>query len=105
MGKKMRRLNRQLALLLVSAVLIGMSVMENSTVSNAAISASEEKNARVSYGLNNPRTDSDGTTTWDCVWFGNYWQEDTNKDGIADKNDEKKPIKWSGWQRCVFVGG
>ena len=26
------------------------------------------------YGLNNPTTDSNGVTTWDCVYFGNYWQ-------------------------------
>ena len=26
------------------------------------------------YGLNNPTTDSKGVTTWDCVYFGNYWQ-------------------------------
>ena len=32
--------------------------------------------------------------TWDCVWFGNYWQEDTNGDGRADQKDEKKPIRW-----------
>ncbi len=37
---------------------------------------------------------SKGITTWDCVYFGNYWQEDTNKDGRADKKDKKQPIKW-----------
>ena len=46
------------------------------------------------YGLNNPTTDSNGVTTWDCVYFGNYWQNDTNGDGVADENDEKQPIKW-----------
>ena len=40
-------------------------------------------------------------TTWDCVWFGNYWQNDTNGDGVADKNDEKEPIKW----RVLSVDG
>ena len=40
-------------------------------------------------------------TTWDCVWFGNYWQEDTNGDGKADKNDKKTPIKW----RVLSVDG
>ena len=34
------------------------------------------------------------STVWDCIWFGNYWQDDTNKNGKADKNDEKQPIKW-----------
>lgn len=44
------------------------------------------------YGLLNPVTS--GRTTWDCIWFGNYWQNDTNKDGKADKRDAKEPIKW-----------
>ena len=42
----------------------------------------------------NPVRNSDGRITWDCVWFGNYWQNDTNGDGIADMNDAKEPIKW-----------
>ena len=37
---------------------------------------------------------SDDVAEWDCIWFGNYWQEDTNGDGKADKNDAKQPIKW-----------
>ena len=52
-------------------------------------------------GLNNPTTDSNGVTTWDCVYFGNYWQNDTNGDGVADENDEKQPIKW----RVLSVSG
>lgn len=31
------------------------------------------------------------------IEFGNYWQEDTNGDGVADKNDEKTPIRWIKW--------
>ncbi len=54
-----------------------------------------------SYGLSAPSTGSDGTETWDCVWFGRYWQGDTNGDGKADKNDEKQPIKW----RVLSVDG
>ncbi len=26
--------------------------------------------------------------------FGNYWQEDTNGDGVADQSDDKQPIEW-----------
>ncbi len=44
---------------------------------------------------------TDNKVEWDCVWFGNYWQEDTNGDGKADKNDEKQPIKW----RVLSVDG
>lgn len=53
------------------------------------------------YGISNPRIESDGTVTWNCVYFGNYWQNDTNGDGIADENDEKEPIKW----RVLSVDG
>ena len=55
----------------------------------------------VDYELKNPVIDSDGVTTWDCVYFGNYWQEDTNDDGVADEKDEKQPIKW----RVLSVDG
>ncbi len=56
--------------------------------------------ANTSHGLSNPRNEN-GTVTWDCVYFGNYWQNDTNGDGVADKNDEKEPIKW----RVLSVDG
>lgn len=41
--------------------------------------------------LQNPRVEMN---TCDTVYFGNYWQEDTNGDGVADQNDEKTPIRW-----------
>ena len=50
--------------------------------------------------LHNPVTE-DGVTTWDCIYFGNYWQSDTNGDGVADKNDAREPIKW----RVLAVDG
>lgn len=53
------------------------------------------------HGLSNPRVAQDNTVTWDCVYFGNYWQNDTNGDGKADQNDEKEPIKW----RILSVDG
>ena len=43
------------------------------------------------YGLRSPRV---AIQTRETVYFGNYWQEDTNGDGVADKNDEKMPIQW-----------
>lgn len=55
----------------------------------------------IQKGLSNPRIDADGVTTWDCVWFGNYWQEDKNEDGETDQNDAKTPIKW----RVLSVDG
>ena len=47
-----------------------------------------------SGSYNNPVVISDDTMQYDCVWFGNYWQNDTNGDGVADTGDEKEPIKW-----------
>lgn len=44
--------------------------------------------------LRNPIT-KDGVSTWDCIWFGEYWQnKDSNGDGAVDRKDEKEPIKW-----------
>lgn len=57
--------------------------------------------AASAYNLKNPTTDSNGVSTWDCIYFGNYWQNDTNGDGTADRNDEKQPIKW----RVLSVNG
>lgn len=81
---------RSLALFLVSALLAGGLPLSGSASVQAA-----------SHNLNNPTTDADGVTTWNCIWFGNYWQEDTNGDGEADKNDAKTPIKW----RVLSVDG
>ena len=52
------------------------------------------------YNLSNPVI-KDGVTTWDCIYFGNYLQDDTNKDGTIDETDEKQPIKW----RVLSVDG
>lgn len=71
-----------------------LSGTENLFTSKNAMAASD-------YNLNNPTTDSNGVSTWDCIYFGNYWQDDTNGDGTADRNDEKKPIKW----RVLSVNG
>ena len=53
------------------------------------------------YNLSNPTTDSSDLSTWDCIYFGHYWQDDTNGDGSADRNDEKQQIKW----RVLSVDG
>ena len=44
------------------------------------------------YDLNNPIIDSDGVTTWDCVWFGYYRQSSKNV---------REAIKW----RVLSVDG
>ncbi len=96
-----KRMKRKVALLVIAALLFGILPMGSPITGKAEASVSAGKTARAGYSLNNPRTDSDGVVTWDCVWFGNYWQEDTNGDGKADKSDAKKPIKW----RVLSVNG
>lgn len=51
--------------------------------------------------IHDPQVAGDGTVTWDCVYFGNYLQEDTNGDGTVDSSDTKQPIKW----RVLSVDG
>ena len=82
----MKRERRTLLIfLLTGALLIGCLPLQS-------VLAQEE--ASSSYELSSPATDSEGVTTWDCLYFGNYWQNDTNGDGKADRNDKKEPIKW-----------
>ena len=96
---------RQTALLLTGALLAGLLPLGTVTKSRAAeqpalrnprILKTTQEVAPGSAGkkeLKKPTTEN-GITTWDCIWFGNYWQEDTNGDGKADKKDDKTPIKW-----------
>ena len=81
---------RNIAFVLICAIFLG-------GIERLPVSAEET----TSCNLKNPTIDSNGISTWDCVWFGNYWQDDTNGDGVADKNDEKTPIKW----RVLSVDG
>ncbi len=48
--------------------------------------------AKAAISLQNPTTNGNGVTTWDCIYFGNYWQNDTNGDGKADQNDQKNQL-------------
>ena len=85
MSKQMKHgFKKQAAVLLIASLLAGMFPVFVTLPARAA------EHCPVS----NPRIDSDGVTTWDCIWFGNYWQGDTNGDGKADKSDKKTPIKW-----------
>ena len=100
-----RKSKRSLALLLAGALLAGLPPMgtkgeslaaEQPALRNPRILKTTQETAPGSSEkkeLKNPTTEN-GITTWDCIWFGNYWQEDTNGDGKADRNDEKTPIKW-----------
>ena len=69
-----------IALILILWVHTFMSWM----ITGSPVKANENK-------LKNPRVD---LNTMDCIYFGSYWQEDTNGDGVADKNDDKTPVRW-----------
>ncbi|MCH5265544.1 MAG: hypothetical protein J1F02_06570 [Lachnospiraceae bacterium] len=60
----------------------------------------EKKIKAAEHGLSGPRVKNE-IVTWDCIYFGSYWQNDTNKSGKTDKKDRKEPIKW----RVLSVDG
>ena len=47
---------------------------------------------KAAVSLQNPTTDGNGVTTWDCIYFGNYYQSNSST---------KQPIKW----RVLSVNG
>lgn len=49
----------------------------------SAVSLDEEK-----------KVEAVGRGKWNSIYFGRYWQNDTNGDGIADQNDEMQAIQW-----------
>lgn len=90
----MKRTKEQLSIILCFMLVFSLL--------GTVLPANPAKEARAAgYGLSNPRVDGKGKTTWDCIYFGNYWQEDTNGDGKADRSDAKQPIKW----RVLSVDG
>ena len=86
---KQRKQRIALILCLVLVIAVAGESIGFSAVSKAA-----------GYSIGNPVINN-GVTTWSCVYFGNYWQNDTNGDGKADQNDNKEPIKW----RVLSVDG
>ena len=83
--KKKKKRHRWIAVAIALLMLVTLAVPVN--VSKARASTTN---------LQNPRTASDGTVTWDCVWFGHYPQSSDGKGGF--NND---PIKW----RVLSVDG
>ena len=69
------------------------------TITSLPAAADKEVKAE-GYDVSNPVVTST-LSTWDTLIFGNYWQEDTNGDGVADQNDDKQPIQW----RVLSVDG
>ena len=66
--------------LVVSSFVLPVHTMKSGAAENTS-----------SYGLSNP-TISNGVTTWDCIYFGNYYQSNSST---------KEPIKW----RVLSVNG
>lgn len=87
----------------LTTVLLSISLLVTTCLNGISVGVfNEQRQAKAeSAQISNPRIDSNGVVTWDCVYFGRYWQEDTNGDGKADQNDEKQPIKW----RVLSVDG
>ncbi len=75
---------RKRILALFTAVILAVPICVVSTTSTVSKAATD-------YGVSNPTTSTSSTK---YISFGSYWQEDTNGDGVVDKNDEKQQIKW-----------
>lgn len=77
-------------------------VLSAALIASAALGLAPEPRAEAAgYGIGNPTVNQSRVVTWDSIYFGNYWQEDTNGDKKADENDAKKPIQW----RVLSVNG
>lgn len=74
--------HKYLAMALVFALLLGMF----------PVTAAEADTTESGTTLQNPTTSDDGVTTWDCIYFGNYYQS---------SSPAKDPIKW----RVLSVDG
>lgn len=79
--KEKKYYQRLVVLVTVCSIMAGMT--------GTAMLAEEEDD----FGLKNPVI-QENSIIWDCIWFGNYYQNDTNGDGEADKDDEKEAVKW-----------
>lgn len=71
----------------ITAVLLSAAL----TVTSCLGIPEKAKETTVDEVLQNPRVE---VNTCDTVYFGSYWQEDINGDGVADRKDDKTPIRW-----------
>lgn len=83
----------------VSLCACGDDATEEQTTSGSAVETensctSEPVKKENDKDLHNPQIGQDGITTWDCIYFGDYWQSD-------EKGKKKEPIKW----RVLSVNG
>ena len=77
-----KRINRSILVIFLSIVMV---------FSFLQVPVMAQTDSSSDYGLSNPRVARNMRKT---IYFGNYWQDDTNGDGIADKKDAKTPIRW-----------
>ena len=77
----------------VLASVLSLTLLFSSCLAIPAKARAEEGGTEASDSavLHNPRV---VMNECDTVYFGRYWQEDTNGDGVADQNDEMTPIRW-----------
>ncbi len=73
---------RLIAIILIAAVFLSVSMSFSGNSTKAENTGCDLKNPKIEYKM------------YDSIYFGNYWQEDTNGDGTADKKDDKTPVKW-----------
>ncbi len=85
----MKHIRRRIAVITILSMLVGICPM--------GVAPSKAS----THGLSNPTVNGSGVATWDTIYFGNYWQNDTNDDYYADKSDSKEPIQW----RVLSVDG
>lgn len=102
---KIRALKKGMCLFLTVATVISssFSIMADDKFADNECEFTEDVSvdAAGSIELKNPKENEKEKMVWDSIYFGNYWQTDTNNDGKADKKDEKQPIKW----RVLSVSG
>lgn len=72
---------------LMAVALSGILIASTCLADYDQIGAAESVNNE----LHNPVVEMN---TCDTVYFGEYWQEDTDGNGVINQNDDKMPIRW-----------
>lgn len=71
----------------IYSFLLSFSLVMTTVMTTPVISVKADNSQRATHILSNPTTDDNGNTVWDCIYFGNYYQNDIN-------GQRKEPIKW-----------
>ena len=73
---------------------------KNEMAAASGISAAGGTDTADLSAIDAPRT-AGGVYTWDSIWFGKYWQEDTNGDGHCF--DKKERDGGQGYSHCGIL--